>query len=70
MGWTNFMNFEKFECVLSYALERVGAPEMKPKPEPVLAIQSVYDGKDVFVWLPTSLAGPPLRKGRVRQTSS
>ena len=26
---------------------------MEPKPEQVAAIQSVYDGKDVFVWLPT-----------------
>ena len=32
--------------------QRVGAPETKHKTEQVLAIQLVYDGKDVFVWLP------------------
>ena len=50
---TNFMNFEKFECALSYTLQRVRTPGMKPKPDQVLVIQSVYNGKDVFVWLPT-----------------
>ena len=46
------MNFEKFECALSYALQRIGAPKTKHKPEQVLAIQLVYDRRDVFVWLP------------------
>ena len=42
-----------FECALSYALQKIGAPGMKSKPEQILAIKSVYDGRDVFVWLPT-----------------
>ena len=39
-----------FEEALSYAL---GSPEMILKGEQKEAIKAIYDGKDVFVWLPT-----------------
>ena len=38
---------------MSYALSKVGKPEMVLKNEQLTAIQHVYNGKDVFVWLPT-----------------
>ena len=42
-----------FGQVVSYALSKVGKPEMVLKNEQLTAIQHVYNGKDAFVWLPT-----------------
>ena len=42
-----------FGQAVSYALSKVGKPEMVLKNEQLTAIQHVYNGKDVFVWLPT-----------------
>ncbi len=43
---------EAFESAISHALQRV-CPGITPKPEQLDAIRAVYNGKDVFVWLPT-----------------
>ena len=42
-----------FGQVVSYALSKVGKPEMVLKNEQLTAIQHIYNGKNVFVWLPT-----------------
>ena len=42
-----------FDRALSYALQRLGSPGMKLKPEQEAAVSAVYKGRDVFVWLPT-----------------
>ena len=44
---------EELHRCLSYALKRLGTPELQLKAEQRSAIESVYRGKDVFVWLPT-----------------
>ena len=38
---------------MSYALSKVGKPEMVLKNEQLTAIQHVYNGKDVFVHVAT-----------------
>jgi len=38
---------------LAFALERIGKQRLKLKREQVASIRHVYDGKDVFVCLPT-----------------
>ena len=38
---------------ISLALERVGCPSVTLKKEQRACIKSVYEGKDVFLWLPT-----------------
>ena len=38
---------------LSYALQRLGIPNMILKPEQRSVIESICNGKDTFVWLPT-----------------
>jgi ATP-dependent DNA helicase RecQ len=43
----------EFDLAISYALERVGCPSLTLKPEQRASIKAVYDGKDVFLWLPT-----------------
>ena len=43
---------EAFERAVSRALQRVN-PAVTLKPEQFAAMRAVYDGKDVFVWLPT-----------------
>ena len=50
------VNSEKtaFGQAVSYALSKVGKPEMVLKNEQLTAIQHVHNGKDVFVWLPTA----------------
>ena len=40
-----------FDGAISYALKRVDCPSLKPEQRD--SIKAVYDGKDVFVWLPT-----------------
>ena len=42
-----------FNSALSYALQRLGTPDLEPKPEQIAAMQSIYKRRDVFVWLPT-----------------
>ena len=44
---------ENLDLCFSYALQRLGSPEMELKREQRSAIESVYRGKDVFMWLPT-----------------
>ena len=41
------------ELFLVYALARVGCSSFSLKPEQKECIQCIFDGKDVFVWLPT-----------------
>ena len=38
---------------LSYALQRLGTPNMILKPEQRSVIESICNGKDTFMWLPT-----------------
>jgi len=42
-----------FSQAISHALQRLSTPSMVLKPEQKASIKSVYEGKDVFVWLPT-----------------
>lgn len=69
-----------FDTALSYALKCVGKEGLKLKDEQKEAIKEVYDGNDVFVWLPTGF-GKSLcfeclpfvfdkKLGRVRDQSS
>ena len=44
---------EELDRCLSYALQWLGTPELQLKTEQRSAIESVYRGKDIFVWLPT-----------------
>ena len=41
------------ELFLVYSLARVGCSSISLKPEQKECIQCIFDGKDVFVWLPT-----------------
>ena len=49
----SFRNVRDFSSAISYALEKLGVPDLILKEEQRLSIQAVYDGKDVFIWLPT-----------------
>ena len=42
-----------FELAVQHALQRLGLPDLTPKEEQLQSIRAVYDGKSVFVWLPT-----------------
>ena len=42
-----------FEQALQYAVSLVGKAGITLKEEQTRAIRSVYDGNDVFLWLPT-----------------
>ena len=42
-----------FQAALSYALDRLGKRMLQLKPEQEAAILSIYNRKDVFMWLPT-----------------
>ena len=44
-----------FTRALSYALSKLGKPGLVLKEEQKQAIATVYRGRDVFVWLPTSV---------------
>ena len=46
-------NSGDFKSALTYSVSKIGHPGLSLKPEQVAAIQAVYCGKDVFVWLPT-----------------
>ena len=41
------------DCALSYALQRLGTPNLILKPEQRSVIESICNGKDTFMWLPT-----------------
>ena len=41
------------ERSISYALEKIGRPSVTLKPEQRECIEDMYEGKDVFAWLPT-----------------
>ena len=43
----------EFDRAVAYSLSRLGKSELKLKSEQKASIRHVYDGKDVFVWLPT-----------------
>ena len=38
---------------ISLALRRIGCPSVTLKKEQRVCLKSVYEGKDVFLWLPT-----------------
>ena len=42
-----------FEDAIQYALERLVSSHLGLKEEQLKAIRAVYEGKNVFVWLPT-----------------
>ena len=42
-----------FSSALSYALERLGMPNLILKEEQRKSVEVVYQGNFVFVWLPT-----------------
>ena len=42
-----------FECALEYGLECIGRSTVTLKPEQAETVWHIYNGKDVFVWLPT-----------------
>ena len=42
-----------FQQAICHALQRLAIPCMVLKPEQRASIKAVYEGKDVFVWLPT-----------------
>ena len=41
------------DSALSYALQQLGCEAMMLKPQQQESMKSVYEGKDVFLWLPT-----------------
>ena len=43
----------EFSSSVTYALQKLGTPDLVLKPEQRTAINAVYNGRDVFVWLPT-----------------
>ena len=43
----------EFDRAVAYSLSRLGKFDLKLKPEQETTIRHVYEGKDVFVWLPT-----------------
>lgn len=42
-----------FDEAISYAFQRLSCPTLKLKPEQRSAIEYIFNGSDVFVWLPT-----------------
>ena len=44
---------EDFDKPLKFALSRIGKGDFTLKAEQLDAIKCIYDGKDVFLWLPT-----------------
>ena len=43
----------QFATVVSYALQKVGKAGTVLKPGPLQAVRHVYEGRDIFLWLPT-----------------
>ena len=50
---TSLQGLKKMERPIAYALRCVGYPSMTLELEQKDCVQCVYEGKDVFVWLPT-----------------
>ena len=58
---TNYSMIEMASCsrekafsdAVLYGLLRVGKPEITLKPQQLEAIRHIYEGRDVFLWLPT-----------------
>jgi len=46
------------DCALSYALQRLGTPNLILKVEKRSVIGSICNGKESFVWLPTGFGLP------------
>ena len=44
---------DDFADALSYSLNQLGLPHVSLKEEQRLAVKEIYEGRDVFVWLPT-----------------
>ena len=44
---------DDFDQSISYALQRLGCPAITLKVEQRVSVKSMYDGKDIFLWLPT-----------------
>ena len=42
-----------FDQALTYTLQSIGKGDLTLKKQQVESVRYVYDGKDVFVWLPT-----------------
>ena len=42
-----------FCTAVKYALQCLGCPDLCLKPEQLTSIKHIYEGKDVFTWLPT-----------------
>ena len=51
---TYFLSMDAhFDGAIEHALRCVGCPNLTLKPEQRQSVRHVYEGKDVFVWLPT-----------------
>ena len=44
---------DSFDSAVAYGLATLASPHLTLKREQLLSVKAVYDGKDVFVWLPT-----------------
>ena len=44
---------DTFSSALSYAIERLGMPNLTLKEEQQKSLEAVYQGNSEFVWLPT-----------------
>ena len=44
---------KNFSAGLLYALKKLGRPNISLKKEQIMSVEAIYNGKDVFVWLPT-----------------
>ena len=42
-----------FADSILYGLSRIGKPGLTLKPQQLEAVRNIYEGKDVFLWLPT-----------------
>ena len=49
------MSDPQFASLLLYAVSNIGKAGMAPKPEQLQAVRHIYEGRDVFVWLPAGL---------------
>jgi RecQ family ATP-dependent DNA helicase len=47
------MERDEFGAAVEYGLSQVGKADLTLKPQQIDAIRHVYNGKDVFLWLPT-----------------
>ena len=47
------MSDSQFATAVSYAVSKVGKTGIVLKPEQLQAVRHIYEGRDVFLWLPT-----------------